>query len=195
MQPLLSHLAEIRTGLTLRGPDASRRTDKEGLHLLRISDITEDGQLEITSPHLLDRSFGDDLRYRVAAGNILIANRGTRMTAALVPEGLEAIASGQLFIVRPQSDRITPEFLHWFLNLETTQDRLQSEARGSYVQTLSISVVRDLPVPLIPLELQAKLCALTDLARRERELLRLLAEKRGILIQHSFSQIINRFTT
>lgn len=195
MQPLLSHLAEIRTGLTLRGPDASRRTDKEGLHLLRISDITEDGQLEITSPHLLDRALGDDPRYRVAAGDILIANRGTRMTAALVPEGLDAIASGQLFIVRPQSDRITPEFLHWFLNLDTTQDRLHSEARGSYVQTLSISVVRDLPIPLIPLELQTKLCALANLARRERELLRLLVEKRGILIQHSFSQIINRFTT
>lgn len=195
MQPLLSDLAEIRTGLTLRGPDASRRTDKEGLHLLRISDITEDGQIEITSPHLLDRSHGDDLRYRVAAGDILIANRGTRMTAALVPEGLEAIASGQLFIVRPHSDRITPKFLHWFLNLETTQDRLHSEARGSYVQTLSISVVRDLPIPLIPLELQTKLCALADLARRERELLRLLAEKRGTLLQYSFSQILNRFTT
>jgi restriction endonuclease S subunit len=195
MQPLLSHLADIRTGLTMRGPDASRRTDKEGLHLLRISDITENGRIEIASPHLLDRALADDSRYRVARNDLVIANRGTRMTAALVPEGLEAIASGQLFIVRPHSDRITPEFLHWFLNLATTQDRLRAQSCGSYVKTLPVTALRELPVPLIPLELQTKLCALADLARRERELLRLLAEKRGILLQHSFSQILNRFTT
>lgn len=195
MQPVLSDLADIRIGLTMRGPDASRRTDEEGLHLLRISDISEDGQIEIANPHLLDRSLGDDSRYRVAHNDLLIANRGTRMTAALVPEGLDAIASGQLFIVRPQSDLITPEFLHWFLNLATTQDRLHSEARGSYVKTLPVTAIRELPIPLIPLELQTKLCALADLARRERELLQLLAEKRGILLQRSFNQVLNRFTT
>jgi restriction endonuclease S subunit len=195
MQPLLSDLADIRIGLTMRGPDASRRTDNEGLHLLRISDISEDGQIEISSPHLLDRSLGDDSRYRVTRNDILIANRGTRMTAALVPEGLDAIASGQLFIVKPQSDRITPEFLHWFLNLATTQDRLRAQSCGSYVKTLPVTALRELPIPVIPLELQTKLCALADLARRERELLRLLAEKRGILLQYSFTHILTRFTT
>lgn len=195
MQPLLSDLADIRIGLTMRGPDASRRTDKEGLHLLRISDISEDGQIEIASPHLLDRSLGDDSRYRVAHNDLLIANRGTRMTAALVPEGLDAIASGQLFIVKPQSDRITPEFLHWFLNLATTQDRLRAQSCGSYVKTLPVTALRELPIPVIPLELQTRLCSLADLARRERELLRLLAEKRGLLLQSTFTQILTRFTT
>lgn len=193
MQSLLSDLADIRTGLTLRGPDASRRTDKEGLHLLRISDITEHGRIEIESSHLLDRALGDDPRYRVAPDDILIANRGTRMTAAFVPEGLEAIASGQLFIVRVTSQQVTPEYLHWFLNLAKTQALLSSHARGSYVKTLSISVVRRLPVPVIPLELQAKLCALSDLAARERELLRILAEKRELLLQSTFTHILNRF--
>lgn len=189
-QSLLSDLADIRTGLTLRGPDASRRTDKEGLHLLRISDITEDGRIRIDSPHLLDRTLGDDPRYQVAPGDILIANRGTRMTAALVPEGLEAVASGQLFIVRPISRKVTSGYLHWFLNLSTTQTHLSSHARGSYVKTLSIAAVRELPVPVVPLELQGRLCALSDLAARERELLRLLAEKRDQFLQATYQQIL-----
>ena len=190
MQPLLNDLAEIRTGLTLRGPDASRRTAKEGLHLLRISDLTEDGRIRIDHPHLLDHSLGDDPRYRVVPGDILIANRGTRMTAALAPEALEAVASGQLFIVRVRSREVTPEYLHWFLNLTTTQTFLSSHARGSYVKTLSVSVVRELPVPILPIDLQRRLCALSDLAARERELLRLIAEKREIFLQATYQQIL-----
>lgn len=195
MQSLLADLAEIRTGLTLRGRDASRRTDREGLHLLRISDITEDGRIEIENQHLLDKALGEDPRYRVAPGDVLIANRGTRMTAALVPEGLEAVASGQLFIVRPKSSEATSEFLHWFLNLSATQTHLTSHARGSYVKTLSIAVVRELPVPVVPLELQGKLCALSNLAERERELLRLLAEKRHQFLQATYQQILTGKTS
>lgn len=190
MQSLLSDLADIRTGLTLRGPDASRRTAKGGLHLLRISDIAENGRIEIGSPHLLDPGLGDDPRYHVAPGDILIANRGTRMTAALVPKDLEAVASGQLFIVRPISRKVTPGYLHWFLNLATTQAFLSSRARGSYVKTLSIAVVRELPVPIPHLELQARLCALSDLAARERELLHLIAEKRESFLQATYQQIL-----
>lgn len=190
MQSLLADLAEIRTGLTLRGRDAARRTDREGLHLLRISDITEDGRIEIENQHLLDRALCEDPRYRVAPGDILIANRGTRVTAALVPVGLEAVASGQLFIVRPNSPQVMPEFLHWFLNLATTQSHLSSHARGSYVKTLSIVVVRELPVPIVPLKLQYKLCALSNLAARERELVRLLTEKRDQFLQATYQQIL-----
>jgi len=190
MQSLLSNLAEIRTGLTLRGPDASRRTEEGGIHLLRISDITDDGRIRIESAHLLDRALGDDPRYRIASGDIVIANRGTRMTAALVPSGLEAVASGQIFIVRPVSRKVSPEYLHWFLNLDTTQTFLSSQTRGSYVKTLSIAVIRELSVPILPLDLQAKVCALFDLAARERELLHLIADKRYQLLQATFTKTL-----
>jgi hypothetical protein len=193
MHSPLSDLAEIRTGLTMRGPDASRRTEKDGVHLLRISDITENGGIEIESPHLLERTVGNDPRYRVAPGDILIANRGTRMTAALVPKGLEAVASGQIFIVRLVSQEVTPHYLHWFLNLATTQALLSSHARGSYVKTLSIADVRELPVPILPVDLQAKLCALSDLAARERELLHLIADKRYQLLQSTFTKTLHRY--
>lgn len=187
MQSSLHDLAEIRTGLTLRGPDASRRTEAGGIHLLRISDITEGGRIEIESPHLLDRGLGDDPRYRIGPNDILIANRGTRMTAALVTDHLEAVASGQLFIVRTVSQAVMPRYLHWFLNLDTTQAFLSSHARGSYVKTLSIAVLRDLLVPVPSPDLQEKLCAVADLAVRERELFHRLAEKRHSLLQATFA--------
>lgn len=190
MQPPLVTLADIRTGLTLRGADASRRTDKGGLQLLRISDITEDGHIAIENTHLVDRALGDDPRYRVSADDLLVANRGTRMTAALVPDGLAAVASGQLFIVRPHSDLVIPGYLHWFLNLPSTQEHLRSHARGSYVKTLSISVVKDLAVPVLPIELQHKVCELAALAGRERDLLARIAEQRQLLVQGAYQQVL-----
>lgn len=190
MQPFLATLADIRTGLTLRGPDASRRTDEEGLHLLRISDITEDGRLEIENTHLVDRALGENPRYRVLPNDLLIANRGARMTAALVPEGLEAVASGQLFIVRPHSDLVSPAYLHWFLNLHSTQEQLRSQARGSYVKTLSISVVKNLKIPILPVETQHKVCKLAALAYQERDLLARIAEQRQLLVQGIFQNTL-----
>lgn len=195
MQPPLVTLADIRTGLTLRGADASRRTDKGGLQLLRISDLTEDGRIAIENTHLIDRALADDPRYCVSPNDLLIANRGTRMTAALVPDGLAAIASGQLFIVRPHSDLVTPEYLHWFLNLPSTQDHLRSHARGSYVKTLSIAVLKDLAVPVLPIELQRKVCELAALAGRERDLLARITEQRQLLVQGTFQNVLKEFTT
>lgn len=164
-----------------------------GLHLLRISDLSEDGRIEIGSPHLLDPALSGDLRHRVAPGDIVVANRGARMTAALVPEGPGAVASGQLFIVRPLSRVLTPRYLHWFLNLDATQAYLSSRARGSNVKTLSIAVLRDLCIPVLPPELQEKVCAMSDLAARERELLDLIAEKRYQHLQATFARILDRF--
>lgn len=195
MQRPLAILADIRTGLTLRGVDASRRTDEGGLHLLRISDITEDGHIVIESTHLVDRALGDDPRYRVSPNDLLVANRGTRMTAALVPNGLAAVASGQLFIVRPHSDLVTPEYLHWFLNLPSTQEHLRTRARGSYVKTLSIAVLKNLAVPVLPIKLQHKICELAALVGRERDLLARIAGQRQLLVRGAFLNILKEFTT
>jgi hypothetical protein len=195
MQPPLVTLADIRTGITLRGADASRRIDEGGLQLLRISDITEDGHIAIENTHLVDRALGDDPRYRVSPNDLLVANRGTRMTAALMPDGLAAVASGQLFIVRPYSDLVIPGYLHWFLNLPSTQEHLRSHARGSYVKTLSISVLKDLAVPVLPIELQHKVCEIAALAARERDLLARIAEQRQLLVQGAFKNLLNEFTT
>ena len=114
MQLLLDEIADVRMGLTLRGTDAAKRTVEEGPHYLRISDLSDSGQLDISETQPLDPALDPDHRHRVKAGDIVLANRGTRMTAALIPENLEAVASSQLFVIRPKSPKILPTFLHRF---------------------------------------------------------------------------------
>lgn len=191
MQLLLDEIADVRMGLTLRGTDAAKRTVEEGPHYLRISDLSEGGKLVITETQPIDPALDPDQRHRVKPGDIILANRGNRMTAALIPENLDAVASSQLFVVRPKSPKILPAFLHAFLNLQSTQDHLRSHARGTYVQTLSIAILRSLPIPLLPLETQQKIASLSELADEERRLTAELSQKRAQFLNQSLSRLLS----
>lgn len=191
MQLLLDEIADVRMGLTLRGADAAKRTVEEGPHYLRISDLSEGGKLVISEVQPIDPALDADHRHRVKAGDIVLANRGTRMTAASVPENLDAIASSQLFVVRLKSPKILPSFLLAFLNLHSTQDHLRSHARGTYVQTLSIAILRSLEVPLLPLEAQRKIASLSELADEERRLIAELSQKRSQFLNQSISRLLS----
>lgn len=191
MQLLLDDIADVRTGLTLRGADAARRTVEVGPHYLRISDLSEDGGLVITETQPIDPALDPDLRHRVKAGDIVLANRGTRTTAALIPENLEAIASSQLFVVRLHSPEMLPSFLHAFLNLHSTQELLRSHTRGTYIPTLSITILRSLRIPLLPLETQRKIASLTALVNEERQVLEKLAETRARFLNLSLSRLLS----
>ena len=191
MQLLLRDVADVIIGHTLRGPDAAKQRTREGLHLLRISDLSPSGELHIEQPHFIDPSDVDD-RYRVRKGDVIVANRGSRITAGLIPPGLEAVAGGQLFVIRLKDSRILPAYLHWFLNLPTSQEYLRSHARGTYVKTLSVSVLRDLRLPPIPdMETQTKIADLSALEARERLLVAELTRKRQEYLQAAYSRILN----
>jgi hypothetical protein len=192
MQLLLDEIADVRTGLTLRGADAATRTVAEGPHYLRISDLSDSGKLNITETQPIDPALDPEHRHRVRVADILMANRGTRMTAVLVTEDIDAIASSQLFIIRLKSHQISPAYLHAFLNLHMIQEFLRSHARGTYVQTLSIGILRSLSVPLIPLEDQHKIATLNELAHEEACLTKELSEKRLQFVNLSLSRLLSK---
>ncbi len=187
----LNEIADVSIGLTMRGTDASRRVVGEGELLLRISDLTEDGKICIAKPTYVSAEGVSLEKYRVQAGDILVANRGSRMTAAIAPPDLKAVAGGQLFMVRLKSGRVIAEYLHWYLNLPKTQELLLSRTRGSYVKTLSIRVLKeDLKIPVPSLETQRKVIELASLAARERELVSLIAEKRQQFLDVAMEKMV-----
>lgn len=195
MQLRLQDIADIRVGATMRGKDASRETDEAGLPLLRISDLTQDGRVEFSeSPHFIAEDSTKE-QFRVRPDDILVANRGVRMTAAITPPDLKAFIGGQLFYVRVKRDSLSPQFIHWFLNLASTQQTLLSQTRGSYVQNLSIKTLRDLEIPAPPPELQEKVVELARLAREEQALIQQIAEKRALYIEAALKQAVHENTS
>ncbi len=179
----LANLADISSGLTLRGSDAAKAAADGNYHLLRIGDLREDGRIQIEAPSMikLDPSHGD--KHRLRPGDVLVASKGSRATAAVFESATPSVAGGQFFVVRLKSARLLPEYLRWYLNLRETQARLMEFARGSFVQAIPIAAMREFEVQLPPLDVQRRIVTLHELHNEEQRLLKLIAAKRSQLIQ------------
>lgn len=177
--PLLDSIAEIRAGVTLRGRDATRPTPEGALHFLRIGDISRDGRIardriirinpaETISPDQLLRK-----------GDVLVASRGGRNTAAAFQLDLpDAIAGAQFFVVQPRSI-VLPEFLAWYLRSEPARKHFDNRRKGTYVQLIRRADLAEIDVPIPPVEVQRAVVAFSELAEQEHSLSSRLAELRS----------------
>jgi restriction endonuclease S subunit len=187
-QAQLREIADVQLGITLRGVDSSRH-HPDGTHqLIRIGDLSGDGFLRISEPNLIKLDDATADRSALRAGEVLLAARGTRMTAAVFDGGVSAVAGSQFLVLQPHEGMLLPAYLRWFLNLPSTQDILNARARGSYVRSLSSSALGELVIPLPPLPRQHIIAELHELGLREKHLMESLAKQRATLINHSILQ-------
>lgn len=186
----LREIASVALGITLRGADASRH-DPEGTHrLIRIGDISEDGVLCHDDISLISPEPDAASRYALWRGDVLVAGRGSRATAAIFEDSRSSIASGQLLVIRPNQDAVVPEYLCWYLNLARTQESLAAEARGSYIRSISTSTLAELRVPLLPLPRQRLIAEISALRLREKELMTRLVARRAELVDNTLQRLL-----
>lgn len=181
----LSELADVLTGITLRGESASKN-DPNGTHrLIRISDITNDGVIGDGVPGLVRVEAKDADRYTLKIGDVLVAARGSRLTAAVFERKERAVAGSQFLIIRilPQHLGLSAGFLAWYLNLPAVQEQLAAQMRGSYIRSLPASVLTRLQVPVPDHRKQGAIVELTELQREENRLTKQISDRRAQLIQ------------
>ncbi|MBI4626917.1 MAG: restriction endonuclease subunit S [Verrucomicrobia bacterium] len=181
----------MQLGITLRGADASRHDPAGTHHLIRIGDLSDDGALLVSEPNLIRLDGATARRFELKSGEVLLAARGTRMTAAIFDGGRPAVAGGQFLVIRPRAGVLVPAYLRWFLNLPTTQDSLIAEARGSYVRSLSASALSDLELPVPPLPQQRAIAELHELRLHEKRLMEQLAAHRAVLVDRAILQSLH----
>ena len=178
--PHLSSIADVRMGVTLRGRDATRPDPLGSCLMIRISDLSDDGQLD--SDDLLQFEPGDDIKpdYFLRQGDILLPNRGTRCTAYVFDLPLSNVLVGaQFYIIRPNEAKVRASFLAWYLRTDKAASHFALRRKGTLVQTVQRKDVLELELPLPPLAKQDILIALDALAIQERQLSTELAIKRA----------------
>ncbi len=191
VQAQLREVADVQLGITLRGADASRHDPTGTHHLVRIGDLSRDGNLCIAEPNLIRLDEVTAHRSGLRAGEVLLAARGTRMTAAVFEGGRPAVAGSQFLVIRPHGGVLIPAYMRWFLNLSSTQENLNARARGSYVRSLPSSALGELEIPLPPLARQRAISELHELRLREKRLMETLASRRAILIDRAILQSLH----
>jgi len=192
---MLSSIADIRMGATLRGLDATRPVPLGNYELVRIGDVSQDGVLLSKSfPRISPKQPVSEQLF-LRSGDILFPNRGTRTTAVVYRRDAgPTIAGAQFFILRPKLEDLLPEYLAWYLRTEKAAAHFEGRRKGSYVQILERRDVAELQVPVPPLIQQQKIVAIVALALSERKLTERLLALRWKLVNQQLSECAKSLT-
>lgn len=123
--------------------------------------------------------------------DLLFAAKGTSNFSAIYYKSKgKAIASSSFFIIRISEDRVKPEYLNWYINLPRVIKKLQSNAVGSFTQSITKEVLMNLPVSIPPLNVQQKIVELNQLQAKEQKLQIQLTEKKEKMYNQILMNII-----
>lgn len=177
----LAELCDIHSGYTARG--RLEPLPEGGVPALQLRDVGTDGETPGPWFQRYDLSKLAD-RYFVRGGEVIFRSRGQPNTAAAVADPLPepAVVIVPLVILRPDRERILPEYLAWSINQPEAQRRLGAEAQGTSLRMIPMAVLENLDVAVPNLPTQKRIVELNALAGKEGRLLRELATRREELV-------------
>ena len=165
---MLGELAEVVTGIS---PD--RHVAGAMVSFIQIKDLDP-------SKRALVLGCRPTAKRAVAAkgGDVLLAARGGQ--AVVVGDdagaGLEgAYPTLDVYLIRPDHKRLNAEYLAAWLTFEPVHNSLQASTTGALIPRIPIGSLKDLAIPLPPLQRQRQIGALFQLAHQEAALLEQLA--------------------
>ena len=173
-------LQSIAGGATPKRNDASLYADS-GVKFLRILNIDDGEILDRDLKYITGEVHQKDLsRSQLAAGDVLMTITGRVGSAAVVAaEHLPANINQHIARLRINPAQCRPEFLSEWLNCPAGQELSNRYVSGGTRAALDYGAIRNLRIPLPPIDIQDELVAAMDAARAERNAM--LAEADGLL--------------
>lgn len=160
----------------------------EGVPLIRVTDISKN-YLDASNLHRISSTLDNEFsRSRLEGGEILLSIQGTVGRVAITPPDLKGANISRTIAVIDPDDRIHKPYLYHYL-------RRLGDTSGFYISgstraSLNISELRNLKIPLPPLEEQRRIAAILDKA----EYLKANTAKRSSILEAlSRSMFINSF--
>lgn len=177
----LAAVCDIHSGYTARG--RLEPQPEGGVPALQLRDISTDSQA-LTSP-FQRYEFGKLAEhYFVRGGEVVFRSRGEPNAAVAIRDALPepVVVIVPLVIIRPDRNKLLPEYLAWAINQPDAQRRLGAEAQGTSLRMIPMTVLENLDIPVPELRTQNRIVELAALARQEGRLLHQLATRREHLV-------------
>jgi len=137
-------------------------------------------------------------RWRLLAGDVLvIEGNGSAdqigRTALFKGEIENCVHQNHVIRIRPNQEKILPEFLNIYLNSSSGQDEMKSISRTtSGLFNLSVGRINSLEVPLPPLPEQRRIVAYLDELQAKVDALRRLQAETGAELDALMPTVLDR---
>lgn len=176
----IAEIAEILPGYQFRGRIPAFVLG--GVAVIQGKDVCSD--LSINPAELVHVQDGGSFdRFFLRENDLILMNRGARNYAALINIPLpRTVTLGSFYTLRPKLEVILPEYLLWVINDASVQADLASRARGTNIPHLSMSLLKDVKIPVPPIHEQKVIAVLAESIATEENLSRSLFEARRHLL-------------
>lgn len=114
---------------------------------------------EIGSYYISESKFNEMLAFAISPGDLIISCSGTMGRVAVVPMGIKpGIINQALLKLTPAIIQIEPNYLKFYLQSDPVQIRYFRMTAGAAIQNVaSVSQLKEIPVPLPPLDEQRRI--------------------------------------
>lgn len=153
-----------------------RYSDSSGFRFYRAQDLTANGSISEKSKVFVEPPVTQAQAARLVPGDVLIVITGATVgrCAVFTDRNEPGMVSQHVAVCRLPQDRIAPTFVRWALLSRSGQEQLLGQKYGQGKPGLNLTNIRNVRIPVPPMDIQLATVAKLDEAERQVEALRRL---------------------
>lgn len=162
-------------------PHSTEPDEGEGYPIIRTPNIGR-GFLDLEGVQRVSRAAYDRRNARAVPrpGDLILAREAPAGNVGIIREGMEVCLGQRTVLIRPDTDKVNPLFLNYYLNSPEQRHGLLRNSNGATVLHVNMPIIRNLAIYLPDLETQRRiagvLSAYDELIENNRKQIKLLEE-------------------